>query len=72
LRREGYDWRSSVRALPAPTLVLHGTEDALPPALSADLSYIFSNYTFVAVPSSGHMPFWEAPERFFSLIDSFL
>jgi pimeloyl-ACP methyl ester carboxylesterase len=24
------------------------------------------------VRDAGHMPFWEAPERFFSLVDAFL
>ena len=24
------------------------------------------------IPGAGHMPFWEAPERFFALVDAFL
>jgi len=24
------------------------------------------------VPAAGHMPFWEAPQRFFSALESFL
>lgn len=72
LRREGYDWRDTVRAVSAPTLVIHGEADALPLAVSETNSYILERAHRAVLPSSGHMPFWEAPERFFSLIDSFL
>jgi len=75
LRRDGYDWRDRLRALSSPTLVIHGAQDPLPflPLANAgDKSYILRDLQLFVVPSSGHMPFWEAPERFFSLIDSFL
>jgi len=72
LRREGYDWRARLRALSIETLVLHGEDDPLPGTLSAERPYILSNALHVVVPSSGHMPFWEAPERFFPPIESFL
>jgi proline iminopeptidase len=71
LRRHGYDWRDRTRSLSTPTIVIHGEQDPLPLAISRDDSYIRSAKIEV-VPSSGHMPFWEAPDRFFSLIDSFL
>ena len=71
LRRHGYDWRDRTRSLSTPTIVIHGEQDPLPLAISRDDSYIRSAQIEV-VPSSGHMPFWEAPDRFFSLIDSFL
>jgi proline iminopeptidase len=72
LRRDGYDWRPRLRALSSETLVLHAELDPLPLTVSRDNSYIISNARHVVVPSSGHMPFWEAPERFFSLVESFL
>jgi len=76
LRREGYDWRSRIRGVSTPTLVLHGALDPLPPSVPLAVfepdSYIPKNTRQIVVPSSGHMPFWEAPERFFSLIESFL
>lgn len=72
LRGEGYDWRDRLRALSTPTLVIHGDADALPLAVSVDNTYILANARRAVVPSSGHMPFWEAPERFFSLVESFL
>lgn len=72
LRHEGYDWRPRLRALSLPTLVVHGEEDALPISVSLEISNSLPNARRCVVPSSGHMPFWEAPELFFSLTESFL
>ena len=72
LRRDGYDWSGTLRSLSAPTLVIHGEMDPLPLADPPLKSYILPVAQVVVVPSSGHMPFWEAPMRFFSLIESFL
>ena len=72
LRRHGYDWRDRLRGLSTPTLVLHGELDPLPLAVSSTNSYILTNASRIVVPTSGHMPFWEAPDRFFSPIESFL
>jgi proline iminopeptidase len=72
LRRDGYDWQPIVRNITTPTLVIHGEQDALPPAVSRANSYTIANARFEAIPGSGHMPFWEAPAPFFSLVDSFL
>jgi len=72
LRHEGYDWRPRLRAFSIETLVIHGELDPLPRTIFPDASYNLSNARYVAVPSSGHMPFWEAPERFFAVVESFL
>jgi proline iminopeptidase len=72
LRREGYDWRAKLRALSVPTLVIHGEEDALPVAVSAELAELLPRAERLLVPHSGHMPFWEAPEVFFPAVESFL
>jgi proline iminopeptidase len=72
LRRDGYDWSGQLRGFSTPTLVIHGDRDPLPMAVFGADSYILANANRVVVPSSGHMPFWEAPERFFPLIESFL
>jgi proline iminopeptidase len=72
LRRDGYDWSGKLRSLSAPTLVIHGDLDPLPLADPPLKSYILPDAQVVILPSSGHMPFWEAPARFFSLIESFL
>ena len=72
LRREGYDFREPLRALSAPTLVIHGERDALPAAVALELSQLLPRARHVLLPDAGHMPFWEAPERFFALVSGFL
>ncbi len=72
LRRHGYDWRAKLRNVSTPTVVIHGEQDALPLAVSDGNSFIIENAKAFLVPSSGHMPFWEAPARLFDLIESFL
>jgi proline iminopeptidase len=72
LRRDGYDWRARLRALSVPTLVIHGEEDALPVAVSSELVALLPRAQRHLVPHSGHMPFWEAPDVFFPVVDSFL
>jgi proline iminopeptidase len=72
LRRDGYDWRSRLRALSVPTLVIHGEDDVLPVSVSAELADLLPRATRLLVPRSGHMPFWEAPEALFPAVESFL
>lgn len=72
LRREGYDWREPVRAVVTPTLVLHGELDPLPPTEARHLAALIANARLALVPDCGHMPFWEAPETFFTQVESFL
>jgi proline iminopeptidase len=72
LRREGYDWRPALRALSIPTLVFHGTEDALPPRVAEELAAVLPQARLTLIPGSGHMPFWEVPEAFFAAVDAFL
>ena len=72
LRRDGYDWSDRVSALAVPTLVLHAERDPYPEWASRQLAALLPESRFVLVPESGHMPFWEAPRRFFALVESFL
>lgn len=72
LRREGYDWRPALRALHAPTLVIHGEEDLLPADVARQIAELLLQARLELIPGAGHMPFWESPERFFALVSSFL
>jgi proline iminopeptidase len=72
LRRDGYDWRPVLRALSTPTLVLHGERDALSPDVAIELAALLLRASVVLLPDAGHMPFWEAPRRFFTLVGEFL
>lgn len=72
LRREGYDWRPEASGLAAAALVLHGEQDPLPPDEARKLISLIPHARLALIPDCGHMPFWEAPESFFPLVESFL
>ena len=72
LRGEGYDWTSLVRAVSVPTLVIHGDRDLLPVRVAREIVATLRNARLEIIPDAGHMPFWESPELFFTLIESFL
>ena len=72
LRREGYDWREQLRALSAPTLVIHGERDALPVEVATEIAALLPRARSILIPDAGHMPFWEAPERLFPVVSDFL
>ena len=72
LRREGYDWTHALRALSTPTLVLHGERDALPPDIASTLAQLLPDARAELLADAGHMPFWEAPRRFFATVEAFL
>jgi proline iminopeptidase len=72
VRREGYDWRALLSALRTPVLVISAERDLLPLRVGRELAETLPSARLVVVPGSGHMPFWEAPTRFFALVESFL
>ena len=72
LRRDGYDWRDALRALSAPSLVLHGERDVLPADQARRTVELLPHARLVVLADAGHMPFWEAPDRFFPLVTHFL
>lgn len=72
LRREGYDWHQALRALSAPSFVLHGERDVLPAAQARRTVAHLPGSRLAVLADAGHMPFWEAPDRFFPLVAAFL
>ena len=72
LRREGYDWRESLARITSATLVVHGLQDILPPRLAREIASCISGAELLLIENSGHMPFWEQPELFFSGVQAFL
>ncbi len=72
LRRAGYDWRDRVRAIGAPTLVVHGDGDPLAPSVGREAAAAIPRAAFTLLPHSGHFPFWEAPAEFFAAVSEFL
>ena len=72
LRREGYDWRESFRAVRSPVLLIHGEQDALPVAEAHASAALIPDARVVPVPGAGHMPFFEEPEVTFAAANAFL
>lgn len=72
LRTTTYDWRARLRAFSAPSLVIHGALDPLPLAAAELVAETLPVSRLAVLPDAGHMPFWEAPEPFFRLVDEFL
>lgn len=72
LRREGYDWAALVRGVHAHSVVIHGERDLIPASVARELVSLIANSRLELIPDAGHMPFWEAPEHFFSVVESFL
>jgi proline iminopeptidase len=72
LRREGYDWTALVRGVHMDTLVIHGERDLVPASVARELAGLIAKARLELIPGAGHMPFWEAPEHFFSVVERFL
>lgn len=72
LRGEGYDWSTLLRAVSVPALVIHGERDLLPVSVAREIVTTLGNARLEVIPDAGHMPFWESPELFFTLVESFL
>lgn len=72
LRAQRYDWREELRSLTVTTLVVHGALDPLPVETSSQLAAVIPAATHAVIPDAGHMPFWEAPDVFFPIVEAFL
>lgn len=72
LRREGYDWSERIGSIRTPTLIVHGEKDLLGVTVAESIQRLIPESVLEIIPHAGHMPFWEAPEEFFSRVDSFL
>jgi proline iminopeptidase len=75
LRRDGYDWRDRLRALRAPTLVVHGGADVLDVTVARATAALLGQAApvdLVVLDGAGHMPFWETPDAFAPAVQQFL
>jgi proline iminopeptidase len=72
LRAQHYDWRDVLGNISVPTLVVHGKLDPLPVETSSQLVQAIPAATHAVIPDAGHMPFWEAPDVFFPIVEQFL
>jgi pimeloyl-ACP methyl ester carboxylesterase len=67
----GFDFRSEVSALDVSAVVVHGEDDPIPIATAATLATLLRS-PLVRIPDCGHVPYVEAPDRFFAALDPFL
>ena len=67
-----WDWRPALRAVAAPTLVIHGTADVLPVEGARDWIRTLPNSRLLLLQGVGHFPYLEAPARFFPAVEEFL
>jgi 3-oxoadipate enol-lactonase len=68
-----HDAFDRLEAVAAPTLVVHGTEDAVvDPRNSELLAERIPKARLEWIDGAGHLLFWEHPERFLALVEEFL
>jgi proline iminopeptidase len=67
-----WDWRSAMRQVAAPTLVIHGTRDPLLVEGAREWAATLPNSRLLLLEGIGHFPYLEVPERFFAAADEFL
>jgi proline-specific peptidase len=67
-----YDLRPRLSEIHAPTLILNGAEDYFGPRVSARELSAIPGSEVVMLPSAGHWPFIETPERFRTELGRFL
>ena len=69
----GFDALGRVDGIRAPTLILHGTEDAVVDSRNtALLALRIPDARVELFPGTGHLFFWEQPERFVDAVTGFL
>lgn len=67
-----WDLTAPLRAVPAPTLVVHGEEDAIPIALVAAWTTALPHATLLRVPRAAHFPYAERPDVVWPAVERFL
>ena len=69
----GFDALARVEGIRAPTLILHGTEDAVVDSRNtALLERRIPDSRVELFPGAGHLFFWEQPDRFVAAVEEFL
>jgi proline iminopeptidase len=67
-----WDWTSKLAAVKAPTLVIHGDEDAIPMAMVSEWVTALPNARILRLEHTAHFPHAEQPQIVFPAIETFL
>jgi proline iminopeptidase len=67
-----HDYRSALRKVTAPVLVIHGADDLQGEAATRLYADAFPNSQFAIIEHAGHFSFEEQPHRFVAVVKSFL
>jgi proline iminopeptidase len=67
-----HDYRSALRDVTAPVLVIHGADDLQSEAASRQYVEAFPNTEFAVIENVGHFSFEEQPEQFAKIVSDFL
>ena len=67
-----WDYRPELPLVRAPTLILHGEEEAIPMDLVEEWAKLMPNATLVKVPRAAHFPYVERPDIAWPAIGEFL
>jgi len=67
-----WDFRAGLAVVTAPTLVLHGEEEAIPMDLVEEWTTALPHATLIRVPQASHFPYVERPDLVWPAIEKFL
>ncbi|MFG0317298.1 MAG: alpha/beta fold hydrolase, partial [Planctomycetota bacterium JB042] len=67
-----HDWSDAVRAIEAPTLLVHGDRDLVPVDASRHVASRLEDATVEVIEGAGHFPFSDRPEAFAEAVERFL
>ncbi len=67
-----HDWSAAVRAIEAPTLLVHGDRDLVPVEASRHVASRLGDATVEVIEGAGHFPFSDRPDAFAAAVERFL
>ena len=69
---ENFDYYEQLSGVTCPTLIIHGSGDAVPVKAVLKIHKRIRTSQLVVLQRSGHFPFIESPAEFFKAISDFL
>lgn len=67
-----WDFRSNLKNLEVPFLIIHGSHDAIPFEGCKEWAHSLSDGRIIEISEAGHFPWLEKPDIFFRAVDEFL